>query len=141
VPTTLVLVFGILVVAVVGFVVLWVAICYAIAVASGWRRLLPLYGTGPFAGSTSSVAGYLGPSRYRGKALIVGASATGLYLNVVAIFRIGAGPVLIPWQDVAVSPPSADPPSLVTFDFPKARTRLRLREDVARKLLEWRRDR
>jgi hypothetical protein len=69
----------------------------------------------------------------------VGASAAGLYLNVVAIFRIGAGPVLIPWHDITVSPPSGDLPSFVAFEFPKADTRLRVREDVASKLLEWRR--
>jgi len=48
-------------------------------------------------------------------------------------------PVLIPWHDITVSPPSQDPLVLVTFDFPKARTSLRVQEDVASQLLEWRR--
>lgn len=139
VPTTLGLVLGIIALAAVGFVALWVAICYGIALVAGWKRLRQLYETGPFEGGpTSTVPGYLGPSRYRGGALIVGATSAGLYLNVVAMFRIGAGPVLIPWHDITVSPPSTGPISTVTFDFPKARTSLRVRESVASKLLAGR---
>lgn len=118
------------------FVVLWVAICYTIASVSGWRRLRLLYETGPFAGATSRFSGYVGRSRYRG-ALIAGATPAGLYLNVAAPFRIGAGPVLIPWRDIAVSAPSPGPISLVNFEFPNARTRLRAPAFVARELLKW----
>ncbi len=135
--TTTGLVLGIIALAVVWFVVLWLAICYTIASVSGWRRLRVLYAAGPFEGATSTFAGYVGPSRYRGRALIAGASPAGLHLNVAAPFRIGAGPVLIPWHDITVSPPSTGLVSLVTFEFPKARTRLRAPESVAGKLLEW----
>lgn len=138
VPTTLGLVLGIITLAVVWFVVLWLAICYTIASVSGWRRLRQLYETGPFEGPTFKFAGYVGPSRFRGAALIAGATPVGLYLNVAAPFRIGAGPVLIPWHDITVSPPSSGPISLVTFEFPAARTRLRVQENVASKLIEGR---
>ena len=138
-PTTLGLVLGIIALVVVWFVVLWLAICYTIASVSGWRRLRQLYETGPFEGPTFKFAGYVGPSRFRGAALIAGATPAGLYLNVVAPFRIGAGPVLIPWHDITVSPPSGGPTSLVTFEFPAARTRLRVQESVAGKLIAGRR--
>jgi hypothetical protein len=137
VPTTTSLVFSIIAAGAVWFVVLWVAICYSIASLSGWRRLRLLYETGPFEGATSKFSGYVGRSRYRG-ALIAGATQVGLYLNVAAPFRIGAGAVLIPWQDVTVSAPSPGVTPLVTFEFPNALTRLRVPEDVASKLLEWR---
>jgi hypothetical protein len=130
--TTLVL--GILAAAALWFVALWVAICYTIAAVSGWKRLRRLYGTATFEGVTSRFSGYVGRSRFRG-ALIAGATPAGLFLNVAAPFRIGAGPVLIPWQDIAVSPARPGVGSLVTFDFPRARTNLRAPEDVARELL------
>lgn len=129
------LVLSILAAAAVWFVILWVAICYTIASVSGWKRLRSLYGTGSFEGATSRFSGYVGRSRYRG-ALIAGATPAGLYLNVAAPFRIGAGPVLIPWHHIKVSAPSAGVVSLVTFEFPNARTGLRVPEDVARELLE-----
>jgi hypothetical protein len=138
-PTTLILVLGIIALAVAWFFVLWLAICHVIAFASGWRRLRQLYETGPFDGPTFRFSGYVGPSRYRGAALIGAATPAGLYLNVAAMFRIGAGPVLIPWHDITVSPPSSGLISLVTFDFPRARTRLRVQDNVASKLIEGRR--
>jgi hypothetical protein len=130
------LVLSIIAAAALWFVVLWVAICYAIASVSGWRRLRLLYKTGSFEGATSKFSGYVGRSRYRGAALIAGATPTGLYLNVAGPFRIGAGPVLIPWRDITVAAPSPGLTSLVTFDFPNARTSLRAPEDVARELLK-----
>jgi hypothetical protein len=131
------LVLSIIAAAAVWFFVLWVAICYSIASVSGWRRLRLLYETGPFEGATSTFSGYVGRSRYRGGALIAAATPAGLYLNVAAPFRIGAGPVLIPWNDITVSPPSPGLIQLVTFAFPNARTSLRAPEHVARELLKW----
>jgi hypothetical protein len=129
------LVLSIIAAATVWFVILWVAICYTIASVSGWKRLRSLYETGPFQGATSKFSGYVGRSRYRG-ALIAGATPAGLYLNVGAPFRIGVGPVLIPWHDIKVSAPRPGV-SFVTFEFPNARTNLRVSEDVARALLKW----
>lgn len=136
--TTLGLVLAISAAAVVWFVVLWVAISYGIASVSGWRRLRQLYATGRFDGPTVSFPGYVGGSRYRGRALIGGATPAGLYLNVAALFRIGAGPVLIPWQDITLTPPNGGLTSLVTFEFPRARTKLRVQEDVASRLIAGR---
>jgi hypothetical protein len=134
--TTTGFVFTIIAVAAVWFVALWVAICYSIASVSGWRRLRLLYETDPFEGAISKFSGYVGRSRYRG-ALIAGATPAGLYLNVAAPFRIGAGPVLIPWHDITVSAPGPGFSSLVTFEFPNALTKLRVPADVASKLLKW----
>ena len=132
-------VLSIVALSVVWFVVLWLAICYGVAKAAGWGRLRQLYETGPFEGPTSTSPGYVGASRYRGRALIMGASPAGIYLNVSALFRVGTSPVLIPWHDVTVSAPSSGPIPLVTFEFANARTSLRVPESAARKLLEWRR--
>ena len=116
------------------FALLWVAICYLFARASGWNRLRRLYETGRFEASVSTVSGRLGRSRLRG-ALVAGATPAGLYLNVSTPFRIFAAPVLIPWPDITVSSPSSDHIPLVSFDFVKAQTSLRVREDVATMLL------
>ena len=132
-------VLSIVALSIVGFVVLWLAICYGIAKAAGWGRLRQLYETGSFEGPTSTSPGYVGASRYRGRALIVGASPAGLYLNVSALFRVGTRPVLIPWHDVSVSAPSSGPIPLVTFELAKAGTSLRVPEGAAGKILEWRR--
>lgn len=136
--TTTGFVVSILAAVVVWFAVLWVAICYTLASVSGWRRLRRLYETGPFEGPSSRFSGYVGRSRFRG-ALIGGATAAGLHLNVVAPFRIGAGPVLIPWSDITGPAPSPGLVSFVTLEFPKARTSLRLPENVAGELLKRRR--
>jgi hypothetical protein len=128
---------GLVVLVVVWFALLWFAICYVFARASGWNRLRQLYETDWCEGPTSILSGHVGRSRVRG-ALIAGATPAGLYLNVTAPFRLFAGPVLIPWHDITVSPPSRGTASFVTLDFPHARTSLRVREDVARRLLEIR---
>ena len=135
--TTTAFVFALIATVVVGFVILWVAICYALASVSGWKRLQRLFATGPFEGPTSRTSGYVGRSRYRG-ALIAGASAAGLYLNVVPAFRIGAGPLLIPWKSLEGPSPSPGLASHVTLEVPAANTRLRLPESVASRLLLFR---
>jgi hypothetical protein len=132
-------VFGVITLSVVWFVALWLGISFLVATVSGWRRLGVLYETGPFDGATFKTAGYLGPSRYRGRALILGTTHTGLYLNVAAPFRVGTRPLLIPWREIEVSPAaSAGRIPLVTFEFPKAATRLRVAESVAQRLLAGR---
>ena len=136
--TTAGIALGIVVLAAVWFALLWLTICYVFSRASGLSRLRRLYGTGVFEGPTSTISGRLGRSRLRG-ALIAGATPSSLYLNVSAPFRIFVGPVLIPWRDITVSAPSAGSASFVTFDFPSARTSLRVQEEVAGKILEWRR--
>ena len=136
--TTTTFVLALLATVVVSFVVLWVAICQVLASVSGWKRLQRLYATGPFEGETSKSSGHVGRSRFRGAALIVGASRAGLYLNVVPPFRIGAGPVLIPWRKIAGPSPSPGLIAHLTLEIPEAGTSLRLPESVTRKLLERR---
>lgn len=138
-PTTTTFVFLVLATAIAWFAVLWVAICFTVATVSGWRRLRRLYETGPFDGPTFRTRGFVGRSRFRGRALIVGSTAAGLYLNVAAPFRIGAGPVLVPWDEVTRPAPSPGLVSFVTLEFPKAGTSLRLPEDLASQLLQRRR--
>jgi hypothetical protein len=128
-------VLGIVALGLVWFVMLWLAVSYTIALVAGWRRLRQHYATSSFDGPSFPSAGYVGPSRYRGGALIVGATPAGLYLNVAAPFRIGAGPVLVPWQEIRVSKPGNDLMSTVTFELPEAGTRLRVAGDVADRLL------
>jgi hypothetical protein len=137
--TTTGFVVAVLAVVLVGFVALWVAISFTVASVSGWRRLRRLYATEAFDGPTSRTSGYVGRSRFRG-ALITGASSAGLYLNVVAPFRIAAGPVLVPWSDVTGPVPSPGLASFVTLEFPRAQTSLRLPANLADTLLRRRRE-
>jgi hypothetical protein len=135
--TTTAFVLALLATVVVGFVALWVAICYLLASVSGWKRLQHLYATGPFEGPTFRTSGYIGRSRYRG-ALIAGASAAGLYLNVAPLFRIAAGPLLIPWKSIEGPSPSPGLASHLTLEIPAANASLRLPESVASRLLHFR---
>ena len=132
-------IFGLIALSGVAFIALWCGICYGIALVARWPRLRDLYGYDQaFAGPTTTFSGYVGVARYR-RVLLGGATAAGLYLNVAAPFRIGAGPVFIPWQDISVVQPGSGSVSQVTFDFPKAETRLRVPESVARTFFEWQR--
>lgn len=129
--STVGIILGIIALSALGFVGLWCGICYGLALVAGWPRLCELYALDQgFAGPTTTFSGYVGVTRYRG-ALTGGATPAGLYLNVAFPFRLGAGPVFIPWQDISVLPPSTGLFPLVTFDFPKAGTRLRVPESVA----------
>ena len=130
------LIIGLVVLAMLGSLALWCGICYGLAVVARWPRLRELYAYDQaFRGPTTSFSGYVGATRYRG-VLRGGATADGLYLDVAFPFRLGAGPVFIPWQDIVVSPPSKSGfITSVTFEFPKAGTRLRVPEGVAATLL------
>lgn len=122
--------------AIVWFLLLWVAISFAVASASGLRRLRRLYATSPDGERAFAIAGYLGPSRFRGRALVARSTPAGLYLDVHRIFRIGAGAVLIPWREIELPVPNDRTEPLVTFGFPRAATRLRVSPEIAAKLLE-----
>ena len=132
-------VLGLVALSVVGSIALWCGICYGLALLARWPRLRELYAyEQTFQGPTMNFSGRMGITRYRG-VLIGGATADGLYLNVAFPFRLGAGPVFIPWQDIAVSDPSRGVMTTsVTFNFPRAGTALRVSEGVATKLLGWR---
>ena len=84
------------------FIAMWFAVCYLIAALGGWRLLAEQYRLAePFVGKKW----YFRSASFRrfvsyGNALTVGANERGLYLAVLAPFRLGHPPLLIPWQRV-----------------------------------------
>lgn len=91
----------ILVLFVVFFVAVWALAVFLISAAAGWSRLARYYrATTPFTGQRwSGQMAWMGLARYR-SILTVGADGTGLYLEVMRIFRIGHPSLLIPWSDI-----------------------------------------
>jgi hypothetical protein len=98
---TLYLIPLIIVLFVVSFIVLWTLVVLLISVISGWRRLAGYYrATMPFTGQKWAwQMGWFGWARYRG-VLTVGADTTGLYLELMPLFRIGHPALFIPWSDM-----------------------------------------
>jgi hypothetical protein len=90
-----------LVLFVVSFAALWSLVLLLISAIGGWSRLAGSYrATEPFTGQRWSwQSGGLGWSRYRG-VLTIGADPTGLYLDVMVLFRIAHPALLIPWSDI-----------------------------------------
>lgn len=89
------------------FPVVWCAMCYGLGRFSGWARLAERFqAPGRFEGPTSPFcsanmgAGFQ-PVNY-GTCLTLGADASGLYLDVFPLFRVGHPPLLIPWREVRV---------------------------------------
>jgi hypothetical protein len=101
-PTqTLWLIPAILAAFVIFFVCMWSLSVFIISLVGGWWRLAGHYrATMPFTGQRWSwQMGWLGWSRYRA-VLTVGADTSGLYLEVMRIFRIGHPALWIPWTDI-----------------------------------------
>jgi len=88
---------------VVSFVVLWNLVVLLISAISGWRHLAGYYrAPGPFSGQKWTwQMGWFGAARYRG-VLTVGADTSGLYLDVMPLFRIGHPALFIPWSDITI---------------------------------------
>ena len=95
---------------VVGFLVIfpafWCAVVKLISVAGGWSRLATRYPASEPAldhrwPMQSGRFGGLG--NYR-NVLTVGVGPEGLFLDVMALFRVGHAPLLVPWEDVEVLP-------------------------------------
>jgi hypothetical protein len=135
--STVQMILGIIVLFTLGFLAIWCGVCYGVALVARWPRLRELYAFDQgFEGKTTTFTGQVGVASYR-RVLSGAATPVGLYLNVAAPFRLGAGPVLIPWQDILVSQPGSGPISQVTFDFTKADTRLRVSPGVASRVFGW----
>jgi hypothetical protein len=116
----------------------WCLVCYLLSAIAGWPKLRGTYSIRePFRGYQTVGSGRLGATRY-GLCLIVGANEGGIYLNVVFPFRVGAGPVLVPWSEVRVSSSTTWLVHYLTFEFPRASTSLRLSERLGKKLLSHR---
>jgi hypothetical protein len=87
--------------AILAFPLFWVAVSYVISLAAGWQRLAARYTyQGQELPNERSASGRLGLARYRG-VLRVGYDSAGLYLGVVAIFRVGHPRLFIPWRDIS----------------------------------------
>ena len=85
------------------FIVLWICICQFISIAGGWRILGRDYrAAAPFDGKKLwfKSAGMRYWTNYN-NCLIVGANTYGLYLAVIAIFRVGHPPLFIPWAEIS----------------------------------------
>ena len=87
---------------VIGFVILWLTVCYLISIVGGWSRLAKEYR------SDSRVDGrrwsfQSGSMRFGTSytnVLTVGAGEAGLSLSMFILFRVGHPPLLIPWSDL-----------------------------------------
>ncbi len=97
---------------IVSFAALWSLVVVIISLAGGWSRLAGYYrATGPFMGQRWAwQTGWLGWARYRG-ILTIGADASGVYLEVMPLFRIMHPALFIPWSDITVE-------ERTTFLFP-----------------------
>ena len=85
----------------------WMLVLRIISAASGWSRLAKRYSEErPFLGETRRFeSARFGVANYNGM-LIIGANASGLYLVPMRIFRPFHRPLLIPWAEICVDPPT-----------------------------------
>lgn len=87
------------------FAVLWLAVCYLVAVMAGWRQLARHYATreppsGTFFRFRSARLGW---SSYRGS-LNLAAAPGGLFLWPLWPFRPGHTRLFVPWADLKAAP-------------------------------------
>lgn len=85
----------------VGFVLIWSGVVYLLAWLSGWRRLARHYrcAKAPAGSVFGTLWAMLGPVNHRGT-LQIQPAPEGLYLSMMALFRIGHPPLLIPWHAI-----------------------------------------
>ena len=89
--------------AIIGFVAIWLAVSFILASVSGWRELAEKYAVlqvGP--SSRKSSGGRVGGVTYGG-ALSLGPLPSGFLLSVLLPFRFAHRPLSIPWSDVSES--------------------------------------
>lgn len=85
------------------FVGMWLFVSFLVSAMSGWRALAdPYLAKSPFSGRrfrlrSAQFGGYVN----YGGCLTLGSGPTGLYLAVLAPFRMGHPPLLVPWSDIA----------------------------------------
>ncbi len=98
-PTWLIAVLAIAAFAVV-FPAFWCGVVWIIG-AVGWRPLAARYpADGPATGQTFRMtSGTVGLANYNG-VLSVSVEPEGLHLAVMALFRVGHPPILIPWPEI-----------------------------------------
>lgn len=88
---------------VVGSVGLWLLVCFIVSHLGGWSSLARIYRSEkPFDGQTwhgcSGFFKFFGSYR---RTLTLGANSEGLYIAVLALFRLAHPPLYIPWSEVS----------------------------------------
>ncbi len=124
------------------FAAVWAGAGLFMAASSGWRALAVHYRQQrAFEGESR----WLQAGRFRwganyGRSLVVGCGPAGLRLAVLAPFRVGHPPLVIPWSDVpAPADRGVGPFRLVEFRFAREpAVSLRVRPSLARWILEMR---
>lgn len=89
------------------FAGIWILVTWIASRASGWHRVARRFGgVGPFASAGEEVrfaSAQIGWSNYSA-ALNLRASASGLFLATVAVFRPFHPPLFVPWNEIEVHP-------------------------------------
>lgn len=90
------------------FPLFWCGVVWLVG-ATGWRRLAARFPAAARPDVTparvaSGTSARLGVVNYNG-VLNVGVAPEGLHLAVMALFRVGHPPVLVPWDEIEASPP------------------------------------
>jgi hypothetical protein len=121
------------------FLVVWLGISVLLSAFGGWLLLARNYRhRGTFTGSRHLfVSGQMRRFVSYSSCLIVGSGPEGMYLSILFPFRVGHPPVLIPWQDVSVSPSRFTILPSFTFSFAMCPSvSLRLYRGTTRRLAE-----
>jgi len=89
------------------FIILWFASGFLVGLASGWQSLAERYRTEREfpAHRRRMQSAQLRAGMGYNNVLTLGSDAEGLYLGVLALFRIGHPRLLVPWADVVVEEP------------------------------------
>lgn len=89
------------------FVGTWILVTWIASRASGWSRLGRRFGcSGPFSSAGERLrfaSAQIGWGNYSG-ALELQASASGLFLATIALFRPFHPPLFVPWSEIEVHP-------------------------------------
>ncbi len=86
------------------FAFLWVAILWASAYATGWRRLMAVYPSRSLQFPTCWNGQHLTLRKWGGYNGVIIACADGeaVTFDLPRLFRIGHAPITIPWNEIAV---------------------------------------
>jgi hypothetical protein len=89
------------IVLIVGFSLFWCFVVWLISAMGGWARLAERYrATRPASGHQWwNQYGFVNRARY-GNALNITTNESGLFLEVMPLFRVNHAPLFIPWSDL-----------------------------------------
>jgi hypothetical protein len=98
----------------------WFGVSHLLATLSGWRELAQEYGAAPLPDiRRKSSGGRVGSVAYNG-CLLVGATAEGVALSVLAPFRPGHQAIFIPWSELTVRQDAAAAAGVKLLRFRRA---------------------